>query len=208
MNEEIKNEEKVVNTEKVEKTEKAGSKPRKFDNKNRKPRNNNGEKRVQKPKSDLEDKVIEIRRVTKVVKGGRQFRFAATVVVGNRKGLVGLGTGKAHEMPDAVKKATQAAQKNVVKIDLIDNRTISHDIIVKEGAVRVMLKPAKEGTGVKAGGPVRDVLELAGVKDVLSKSLGSSTKINAARATLRALKGQKSPEHVAFLRDKKVEELR
>ena len=207
MNEEIKNEEKVVNTEEV-KTEKNGSKPRKFDNKNRKPRNNNGERRVQKPKSDLEDKVIEIRRVTKVVKGGRQFRFAATVVVGNKKGLVGLGTGKAHEMPDAVKKATLAAQKNVVKIDLIDNRTISHDITVKEGAVRVMLKPAKEGTGVKAGGPVRDVLELAGVKDVLSKSLGSSTKINAARATLRALKGQKSPEHVAYLRDKKVEELR
>lgn len=207
MNEEIKNEEKVVNTEEV-KTEKTGSKPRKFDNKNRKPRNNNGERRVSKPKTDLEDKVIEIRRVTKVVKGGRQFRFAATVVVGNKKGLVGLGTGKAKEMPDAVKKATAMASKNVVKIDLIDNRTISHDITVKEGAVRVMLKPAKEGTGVKAGGPVRDVLELAGVKDVLSKSLGSSTKINAARATLRALKGQKSPEHVAYLRDKKVEELR
>ena len=207
MNEEIKNEEKVVNTEEV-KTEKTGSKPRKFDNKNRKPRNNNSERRVSKPKTDLEDKVIEIRRVTKVVKGGRQFRFAATVVVGNKKGLVGLGTGKAKEMPDAVKKATAMASKNVVKIDLIDNRTISHDITVKEGAVRVMLKPAKEGTGVKAGGPVRDVLELAGVKDVLSKSLGSSTKINAARATLRALKGQKSPEHVAYLRDKKVEELR
>ena len=159
-------------------------------------------------KPSLEEKVIEIRRVTKVVKGGRQFRFAATVVVGNRKGLVGLGTGKAKEMPDAVKKATQAASKNLIKVDLIDNRTISHDIIVKEGAVRVMLKPAKEGTGVKAGGPVRDVLELAGVKDVLSKSLGSSTKINAARATLNALKAQKSPDHVAYLRDKKVEELR
>lgn len=207
MNEEIMNEEKVVNTEEV-KTEKTGSKPRKFDNKNRKPRNNSGERRVSKPKTDLEDKVIEIRRVTKVVKGGRQFRFAATVVVGNKKGLVGLGTGKAKEMPDAVKKATAMASKNVVKIDLIDNRTISHDITIKEGAVRVMLKPAKEGTGVKAGGPVRDVLELAGVKDVLSKSLGSSTKINAARATLKALKGQKSPEHVAYLRDKKVEELR
>lgn len=209
MNEEIKKEENTVKTtdkEVVEKTEKTrDSKPRKFD-KNKRPRNN--ERRNSKPKSDLEDKVIEIRRVTKVVKGGRQFRFAATVVVGNRKGLVGLGTGKAKEMPDAVKKATDAASKNVIKVDLIDNRTISHDITVKEGAVRVMLKPAKEGTGVKAGGPVRDVLELAGVKDVLSKSLGSSTKINAARATLRALKGQKSPEHVAFLRDKKVEELR
>ena len=207
MNEEIKKEE-VAEKVTEKKEVKAGSRPRKFDNKNRRPRNNNGEKRQAKPKSDLEDKVIEIRRVTKVVKGGRQFRFAATVVVGNKKGLVGLGTGKAKEMPDAVKKATQAATKNVVKIDLIDNRTISHDITIKEGAVRVMLKPAKEGTGVKAGGPVRDVLELAGVKDVLSKSLGSSTKINAARATLRALKAQKSPEHVAYLRDKKVEELR
>jgi len=193
MNEENK---KVENTE---------NKSRKFDK--RRPRNNNRNNNS-RPKSDLEEKVIEIRRVTKVVKGGRQFRFAATVVVGNRKGLVGLGTGKAHEMPDAVKKATQMASKNLIKVELIDNRTISHDIIVKEGACRVMLKPAKEGTGVKAGGPVRDVLELAGVKDVLSKSLGSSTKINAARATLRALKEQKSPSHVAYLRDKTVEELR
>ena len=197
MNEENKKTE--VNTE-VKKTD---VKNRKFDKK--RPRNNN---RTSKPKSDLEDKVIEIRRVTKVVKGGRQFRFAATVVVGNRKGSVGLGTGKAKEMPDAVKKAKEAASKNLIKVELIDNRTISHDIIVKEGACRVMLKPAKEGTGVKAGGPVRDVLELAGVKDVLSKSLGSSTKINAARATLRALKDQKSPSHVAYLRDKTVEELR
>ena len=202
MNEENKNVEVV---EEVVETKTTENKPRKFDK--RRPRNNNRPNNS-KPKSDLEDKVIEIRRVTKVVKGGRQFRFAATVVVGNRKGMVGLGTGKAKEMPDAVKKATQAASKNLIKVELIDNRTISHDIIVKEGACRVMLKPAKEGTGVKAGGPVRDVLELAGVKDVLSKSLGSSTKINAARATLRALKDQKSPSHVAYLRDKKVEELR
>ena len=174
------------------------------DNRNnkRKPR------RMEKPKSDLEDKVISINRVTKVVKGGRQFRFSATVVVGNRKGKVGIGTGKAKEMPDAVKKATQAATKNLINVELIDNRTISHEIIMKEGAVRVMLKPATEGTGVKAGGPVRDVLELACVKDVLSKSLGSSTKINMARATLNALKAQKSPAHIAKLRGKSVEELR
>ena len=196
MNEENKKTEVTENKKEVSKTE--VNKTRKFDKK--RPRNNN---RPSKPKSDLEDKVIEIRRVTKVVKGGRQFRFAATVVVGNRKGLVGLGTGKAHEMPDAVKKATQAASKNLIKVDLVDNRTISHDIIVKEGACKVMLKPAKEGTGVKAGGPVRDVLE-----DVLSKSQGSSTKINAARATLNALKGQKSLAHVAYLRDKNVEEIR
>ena len=172
------------------------------DNNNRRPRRNNT-----RPVKTLEEKVIDINRVTKVVKGGRQMRFSATVVVGDRKGKVGLGIGKAKEMPDAVKKATQAATKNVVKIDLIDNRTISHDVVMKEGAVRVMLKPATEGTGVKAGGPVRDVLELAGVKDVLSKSLGSSTKVNMARATLNALKLQKSPAHVAELRGKSVEEI-
>ena len=171
-------------------------------NNHRRPRRN-----FDKPKSDLEEKVICINRVTKVVKGGRQFRFAATVVVGNRKGKVGIGLGKAKEMPDAVKKATQQATKNLINVELIDNRTISHEITVKEGAVKVMLKPAKEGTGVKAGGPVRDVLELAGIKDVLSKSLGSSTKVNMARATLNALKMQKSPSHVAELRGKTVEEI-
>ena len=203
MTEEIKKPQAEVKTETMEKTDK---KPRRNDNKknnnNRRPR-----KTFDKPKSDLEDKVIAINRVTKVVKGGRQFRFAATVVVGNRKGKVGIGLGKAKEMPDAVKKATQAASKNLINVELIDNRTISHEIIVKEGAVRVMLKPAAEGTGVKAGGPVRDVLELAGVKDVLSKSLGSSTKVNMARATLNALKLQKSPAHVAELRGKSVEEI-
>ena len=192
-----------------EKTKEVNKQPeeKKFDRRNNKD-NKRRPKRVEKPKSDLEDKVIAINRVTKVVSGGRQFRFSATVVVGNRKGKVGIGIGKAKEMPDAVKKATQAATKNLINVELIDNRTISHEIIEKEGAVRVMLKPAKEGTGVKAGGPVRDVLELAGVKDVLSKSLGSSTKINMARATLNALKNQRSPEHIATLRGKSVEEIR
>ena len=193
MNEEIKKPQENI----VKPTKNNDSK-----NNKRRPKRN-----FDKPKSDLEDKVISINRVTKVVKGGRQFRFAATVVVGNRKGKVGIGLGKAKEMPDAVKKATQQASKNLINVELIDNRTISHEVIVKEGAVRVMLKPAKEGTGVKAGGPVRDVLELAGVKDVLSKSLGSSTKVNMARATLNALKMQKSPSHVAALRGKTVEEI-
>lgn len=192
-----------MNEENVKNTTEKKEQPRK--NNNRRPRRNNN---YSKPRTDLEEKVIDINRVTKVVKGGRQFRFSATVVVGNRKGKVGLGTGKAKEMPDAVKKATQAASKNLINVELIDNRTISHEIISKEGAVRVMLKPATEGTGVKAGGPVRDVLELAGVKDVLSKSLGSSTKINTARATLNALKNQKSPAHIAALRGKSIEEIR
>lgn len=203
MNEENVKNEVVADTDKTEVKEK-NIKNDKRNNARRARRTNN----FSRQKSDLEDKVIDINRVTKVVKGGRQFRFSATVVVGNRKGKVGLGTGKAKEMPDAVKKATQAATKNLIDVELIDNRTISHEIISKVGAVRVMLKPATEGTGVKAGGPVRDVLELAGVKDVLSKSLGSSTKINTARATLKALKEQKSPAHVAALRGKSIEEIR
>ena len=203
MNEENVKNEVVADTDKTEVKEK-NIKNDKRNNARRARRTNN----FSRQKSDLEDKVIDINRVTKVVKGGRQFRFSATVVVGNRKGKVGLGTGKAKEMPDAVKKATQAATKNLIDVELIDNRTISHEIISKVGAVRVMLKPATEGTGVKAGGPVRDVLELAGVKDVLSKSLGSSTKINTARATLNALKEQKSPSHVAALRGKSIEEIR
>ena len=203
----MKDEVKNVEVQASENTEKVNSKDRtdRRNNNNRRPRRNNNNA---KPKTDLEEKVIDIKRVTKVVKGGRQFRFSATVVVGNRKGKVGLGIGKAKEMPDAVKKATQAANRNLINVELIDNRTISHEIIQKEGAVRVMLKPATEGTGVKAGGPVRDVLELAGVKDVLSKCLGSRTKINMARATLNALANQKSPEHVAKLRGKSVEEIR
>ena len=200
MNEEVK--EKEVVTSEV-KDEKVAKKPR-HDNNNRR---ENRRPRERQPKL-YEEKVIDINRVTKVVSGGRQFRFSATVVVGDRKGKVGIGTGKAKEMPDAVKKATQAATKNVIKIDLVDGRTISHEIIVKQGAVKVMLKPAKEGTGVKAGGPVRDVLELAGIKDVLSKNQGSSTKINMARATLLALKSQKSLAHVAELRGKTPEEIR
>lgn len=203
MNEEVKNTSVSPEANNNERNNAKGKADRRNNN-NRRPRRNNNFK----PKTDLEDKVIDIKRVTKVVKGGRQFRFSATVVVGNRKGKVGLGIGKAKEMPDAVKKATQAATRNLINVELIDNRTISHEIIQKEGAVRVMLKPAQKGTGVKAGGPVRDVLELAGVKDVLSKCLGSRTKINMARATLNALKNQKSPAHVAKLRGKTIEEIR
>ena len=164
-------------------------------------------KREPRPKQ-YEEQVINIGRVTKVTKGGRHFRFSATVVVGDRKGKVGLGTGKANEVPDAIKKASQAAQKNVVRISLVDERTIPHEAIGVRGASKVMLKPAAEGTGVKAGGPVRAVLELAGVKDILSKSLGSNTKINMAYATLEALKSRRTIEEVAKLRGKKVEEIR
>ena len=158
-------------------------------------------------KNLLEETVVSISRVTKVTKGGRHFRFSATVVVGNRKGLVGIGTGKANEVPDAIKKAIQAANKNVIKIALIDNRTIPHDAIAKVGRAEVLVKPAKAGTGVIAGGAARAVLELAGVKDIVSKSLGSNTKINVAKATLEALRMQKTAEKVAELRGKKREEI-
>ncbi len=163
-------------------------------------------RREPRPKK-FTDQVINISRVTKVTKGGRNFRFSATVVVGDYKGQVGLGTGKANEISDAIKKATQAAEKNVIRVSLVDNRTISHETIGVQGASKIMLKPASKGTGVKAGGAIRAVLELAGVKDILSKSLGSNTKINTAKATLNALKEQRSKEHVAYLRGKNVEEL-
>ena len=164
-------------------------------------------RREPRPKQ-YEEEIINIGRVTKVTKGGRHFRFSATVVVGDRKGKVGVGTGKANEVPDAIKKAVQAATKNVTRIALVDERTIPHEAIGVRGASKVLLKPAAEGTGVKAGGPVRAVLELAGVKDILSKSLGSNTKINMAFATLEALKSQRTIEEVAALRGKKVEEIR
>lgn len=155
----------------------------------------------------LEELVVEIKSVVKVNKGGRQRRFSATVVVGDRKGKVGLGMGKANEVPDAIKKAIQAANKNLIKVPLTDNRTIAHEVNGVAGAAKVVLIPAAPGTGVIAGGAVRAVLELAGVQDILSKSLGSRTKNNMAAATINALKKIKTPEHVAQLRGKTVEEI-
>ena len=165
------------------------------------PRQNNDKKNL------LEEKVINIGRVTKVTAGGRHFRFSATVAVGNRKGLVGIGTGKANEVPEAIKKAMQAANKNVCKVALIDNRTIPHDATGKVGRAQVLVKPAKEGRGVIAGGAARAVIELAGIKDIVAKSLGSNTKVNVAKATLEALKVQKTATKIAALRGKKVEEI-
>ena len=167
------------------------------------------ERKEQAPRktSPYIEQVVSINRVTKVTKGGRHMRFAATVAVGDKKGRVGLRTGKSNDVPDAIRKALQAAQKNVIKIELVEGRTISHEVIGKCGAARVMIKPAKAGAGIVAGGPVRCVLELAGVRDVVSKSLGSNTQINTAKATLNALKAQRTAEHIASLRGKKVEEI-
>lgn len=137
-------------------------------------------------REEFEEVVVNIGRVTKVVKGGRRFRFNALMVVGNKKGQVGYGFGKAKEVPDAIKKAVEDAFKNLVSIDL-KGTTIAHDIEVKYNASKIILKPAKEGTGVKAGGAARPVLELAGVRDILSKQLGSTNPSNVVRATVKAL---------------------
>lgn len=166
------------------------------------------ERRNSKPREkEYNESVISVNRVTKVTKGGRRLRFAATVAVGDGKGKVGLGTGKANEVQDAIKKAVQDATNRIIKIDLVENRTRSHEAIGVAGAAKVLIKPAKAGTGIIAGGSVRVILELAGVKDIISKSLGSNTKLNTARATIEALKDQKSAEHIAELRGKSVEEI-
>ncbi len=165
------------------------------------------QKNMSPKEKQFEELVVEIKSVVKVNKGGRQRRFQAVVVIGDRKGRVGLGIGKASEVPDAIKKAIQDAEKNVIKISLIDGRTIAHEAVGRSGAARVIIKPAKAGRGVIAGGSVRAILELAGVRDIVSKSLGARTKINMATATLNALKSIKTPEEVARLRGKTVEEI-
>lgn len=142
-------------------------------------------------RENFEEVIVNIGRVTKVVKGGRRFRFTALVVIGNREGLVGYGFGKSKEVPDAIKKAVDDAFKNIIEVKL-KGSTISHDIEVKYNASKILLKPASEGTGVIAGGSVRPVLELVGVKDILTKSLGSNNSSNVVRATIKALSMLKS----------------
>ena len=157
-------------------------------------------------KLDLEERVVTVNRVAKVVKGGRRFRFAALVVVGDKNGHVGFGTGKAQEVPEAIKKAVDDAKKNLIKVPIVGT-TIPHEIHGRFGSGNVLMKPATEGTGVISGGPVRAVLELAGVGDIITKSLGANTPINMIRATLNGLTNLKTAEDVAKLRGKSVEEL-
>ena len=156
---------------------------------------------------ELKEKVVSIKRVTKVVKGGRHMRFSALVVVGDGNGHVGAGIGKAMEVPEAIRKGKEDAMKKLVSVPVDENGSIPHDLIGKFGSASVLLKKAPEGTGVIAGGPARSVIELAGIKNIRTKSLGSNNKQNVVLATIEGLANLKTPEEVAKLRGKSVEEL-
>lgn len=164
-------------------------------------------KKVSDEQVVFEERVVAINRVTKVVKGGRRFKFSALVVVGNKAGQIGFGTGKAQEVPDAIKKAVEDAKTNLINVPIVGT-TIPHEIVGNFGAGKVFMRPASEGTGVIAGGAVRAIFELAGINDVLSKSLGSRTPINMVRATFAGLKELRTLEEVAKLRGLAVSEIR
>ena len=157
--------------------------------------------------SDLKDKLVSINRITKVVKGGRRFAFSALVVVGNQGGSIGVGHGKAKQVPDAVKKATENAKKKLQKIPLREGRTLHHDVLGKDGAGKVLLRSAPSGTGIIAGGAIRAACEVIGIQDVVAKSLGSSNPINVLRACLNGLRNQNTPKSISKSRGKTIAEI-
>ena len=156
---------------------------------------------------EFKDKLVSINRITKVVKGGRRFAFAALVVVGNQTGSMGVGYGKSKQVPNAIKKATETAKNKMFKVSLRDARTLHHDVLGKDGAGKVLLRSAPSGTGIIAGGPIRSVCEVLGIKDIVAKSLGSSNPINVLRACIKALKNQNSPKLIARIRGKNISEI-
>jgi small subunit ribosomal protein S5 len=162
--------------------------------------------RIDPSKLNLEEKVVQINRVAKVVKGGRRFSFSAVVVVGDRNGVVGAGIGKAGEVPEAIRKGVEDAKKHLIRVPLV-GATIPHEVTMDYGAARVMLKPASAGTGVIAGGSVRSVAEATGIRDLLSKSMGSTNPVNVVRATVNALASMRSADEIALRRGKTAEEL-
>lgn len=165
------------------------------------------QERIDAGSLELNEKVVSIKRVTKVVKGGRNMRFTALVVVGDGKGHVGAGLGKATEIPEAIRKGKEDAAKKLIEVSLDENESVTHDTIGKFGSASVLLKKAPDGTGVIAGGPARAVIEMAGIKNIRTKSLGSNNKQNVVLATIEGLKGIKTPEEVARLRGKSIEEI-
>ena len=165
------------------------------------------QERIDAGSLELNEKVVSIKRVTKVVKGGRNMRFTALVVVGDGNGHVGAGLGKATEIPEAIRKGKEAAAKNLVEVPVDENQSIPHDILAQFGSSSVLMKKAPEGTGIIAGGPARAVLELAGIKNVRAKSLGSNNKTNVVLAVIQGLTQLKTPEEYARLRGKSVDEI-
>ena len=160
-----------------------------------------------KIESDIKEKLVAINRITKVVKGGRRFGFAALVVVGNQKGSIGIGQGKSKQVPDAIKKATELAKRNMFKIPLKDGRTLHHDILSKSGSGKILMRSAPTGTGIIAGGAMRSVCEVLGIQDVVAKSLGSANPHNVLKALMQGLKNQSSPKFLSTLRGKKISEI-
>ena len=158
-------------------------------------------------KIEFKDKLVSINRITKVVKGGRRFAFAAVVVVGNQTGSIGVGQGKAKQVPDAIKKATETAKSKLFKIPLREGRTLHHDVLGKDGAGKVLLRAAPSGTGIIAGGPIRAACEVAGIKDIVAKSLGSSNPTNVLRACIKGFKSQISPKQIALIRGKTIADI-
>ena len=175
----------------------------------KRPFNKNGRRPLREKKQDeFEDRTVAVNKVCKTVKGGRKLRFSSLIVAGDKKGRVGMGTGTAKEVPDGIKKAAERARKTTIVVPMVKGNTIPHSVVGRHGACRVFLRPAPEGTGIVAGGPVRAVLELAGIRNIYSKVYGSRTSINVVRATVNAIENLKTVEKVAALRGKSVNEIK